>query len=84
MADFTNPDLLGEEREFRKSVERPILAGREPDATDEERKKALAVQVQLSNLVNKFVIRRTNTILGDHLPPKLTLVVCCRLTPLQV
>jgi len=33
--------------------------------------------------VNKFILRRTNDLLSDHLPPKLVQVVCCRLTPLQ-
>lgn len=34
--------------------------------------------------VNQFILRRTNNLLSDHLPPKLVQVVCCKLTPLQV
>ena len=34
-------------------------------------------------MVNRIVIRRTNSILSKYLPPKVEQVVCCRLTPLQ-
>jgi DNA repair and recombination RAD54-like protein len=83
MADFTNPGLFGVEKMFRRNFERHILVGREPDATDKEIAKAHEVQAALSILVNKFVIRRTNTLLSDHLPPKMTFIVCCKLTALQ-
>jgi DNA repair and recombination RAD54-like protein len=33
--------------------------------------------------VNQFILRRTNTLLSKHLPPKLVQIVCIRLTPLQ-
>ena len=67
-----------------QKFEKPILDGREPDAT--EKQLALAQERsngELSELVNKFVLRRTNTILSKHLPPKVVEVVCCKLSPLQ-
>jgi len=33
--------------------------------------------------VNQFVIRRTNTLLSKHLPPKVMQVVCCKMTDMQ-
>ncbi|OEL32000.1 DNA repair and recombination protein RAD54 [Dichanthelium oligosanthes] len=30
-----------------------------------------------------FILRRTNALLSNHLPPKIVEVVCCKLTPLQ-
>ena len=83
MVHFTNPGVLGTAAAFRKRFERPILAGREPDATDGERGKAQERTAELSNLVNDFILRRTNVVNAKHLPPKLTAVVCCRMTPLQ-
>jgi DNA repair and recombination RAD54-like protein len=37
MVNFCNPDVLGSPSEFRKTYERPILAGREPGASEEEK-----------------------------------------------
>ena len=34
MVSFCNPGILGTTKEFAKKYERPILAGREPCATD--------------------------------------------------
>ena len=83
MVGFCNPGLLGTPAEFAKKYERPILAGREPDCTELEMEKAQAANTELSDLVNKFILRRTNTILSKHLPPKVVEVVCCKLSPLQ-
>lgn len=83
MVGFCNPGLLGTPPEFAKKFERPILAGREPDATEKELERAQEANSELSDLVNKFILRRTNTILSKHLPPKVVEVVCCKLSPLQ-
>ena len=83
MVSFCNPGLLGTTTEFAKKFERPILAGREPGASDAEIEKGQAANTELSELVNKFILRRTNTILSKHLPPKVVEVVCCKLSPLQ-
>ncbi|KAM5549273.1 hypothetical protein ABKV19_000607 [Rosa sericea] len=32
----------------------------------------------------QFILRRTNALLSNHLPPKIIEVVCCKLTPLQL
>jgi len=84
MVDFTNPGALGDEKNFRKVYQTPILRGREPDASEAEREKGNAAQAALSSLVNCFLLRRTNELLSKHLPPKIVQNVCCRATPLQV
>mmetsp|Transcript_11199 Transcript_11199/g.69143 ORF Transcript_11199/g.69143 Transcript_11199/m.69143 type:complete len:886 (+) Transcript_11199:228-2885(+) len=84
MVNFTNPGLLGTPSEFRKHYESPIVIGREPDASDAERELANSRSEELSTIVNKFILRRTNTLLAAHLPTKVTEIVCCRLTTLQV
>ena len=83
MVSFCNPGLFGTPAEFGKKFERPILAGREPGASDAEVAKGQSANTELSELVNKFILRRTNTILSKHLPPKVVEVVCCKLSPLQ-
>ena len=83
MANFTNPGIFGTKEEFTKHYEGPILRGREPDASDAAKRKGQDRQRQLSALSDMFIIRRMNRLNAQHLPPKLTQVVCCRLTPTQ-
>jgi DNA repair and recombination RAD54-like protein len=66
-----------------KKYEAPILAAREPWATDRQKEQASAASGELSAIVNQFILRRTNTLLSKHLPPKLLQVVCVRMSPLQ-
>ncbi|EKX48582.1 hypothetical protein GUITHDRAFT_68686, partial [Guillardia theta CCMP2712] len=84
MVDFTNPGVLGTAAQFRKMYQSPILTGREPDATESQREKGNEAQGALSNLVNIFILRRTNELLSKHLPPKVVQLVCCKLSPLQI
>ena len=83
MVDFTNPGVLGTQEEFRKNILFPVLRGREPDATERQRKKMIEVQNNMSTIVNEFILRRVNTLNAQHLPPKLVQVVCCNLTEIQ-
>ncbi len=83
MVDFTNPGVLGTPQYFRKHYLNPILIGREPGATESEERRALLAQNAMSRIVNEFILRRTNTLNAQHLPPKLTQVVACRLTDIQ-
>ncbi len=83
MVDFTNPGVLGDEKDFNRYYQGPILRGREPDASDRERKKGEEMTEKLSSIVNMFILRRTNVLLSQHLPPKVIEIVCCALSPLQ-
>jgi DNA repair and recombination RAD54-like protein len=83
MVDFTNPGVLGTQEEFRKNMLFPILRGREPDATDAQKRKRMDIQNDMSTTVNEFILRRINTLNAEHLPPKLVQVVCCNLTGIQ-
>lgn len=83
MVSFANPGILGSPSSFRKRYEAPILAGREPDAPDEVSTRGLERSAELSEVVNAFILRRTNALLSAHLPPKVVQIVCCRLSPLQ-
>eukprot|EP01038_Epipyxis_sp_PR26KG_P013185 gene13185-17668_t len=83
MVNFCNPLILGTLPEFRRRYERPILASREPDASDSEIRDATQLQKELSTIVNEFILKRGNILNAQHLPPKLVQFVCCRLTSVQ-
>ncbi|XP_025823979.1 DNA repair and recombination protein RAD54 isoform X2 [Panicum hallii] len=83
MVNFTNPGVLGDASYFRRYYEAPIICGREPNASSEEKKLGSERSAELSAKVNQFILRRTNALLSNHLPPKIVEVVCCKLTPLQ-
>lgn len=83
LLNFANPGYLGSRNEFRKNFENFILRGRDADATDSEREKGDLKLRELSELVSKFIIRRTNDILSKYLPVKYEYVVYVGLTPLQ-
>ncbi|KAL1801897.1 hypothetical protein ACET3Z_030544 [Daucus carota] len=84
MVNFTNPGILGDASYFRRYYQTPIICGREPSATEDEKTLGIERSAELSAKVNQFILRRTNALLSNHLPPKIVEVVCCRLTPLQV
>ncbi|GAU29532.1 hypothetical protein TSUD_115540 [Trifolium subterraneum] len=70
MVNFTNPGILGGIAHFRRYFEAPIICGREPAATAEEKKLGAERTAELSAKVNQFILRRTNALLSNHLPPK--------------
>lgn len=83
LLSFANPGLLGLRNEFRKNFENAILKGRDADADDKMREKGDAKLAELSQLVNKFIIRRTNDILLKYLPVKYEHVVFIGLLEMQ-
>lgn len=84
LLNFANPDLLGSQNEFRKRFELPILRGRDAAGTDEDRKKGDERLAELSGIVNKFIIRRTNDILTKYLTVKYEHVVFCNMSEFQL
>ncbi|CAX45621.1 SWI/SNF family member, DNA-dependent ATPase, DNA repair and recombination protein, putative [Candida dubliniensis CD36] len=83
LLNFANPGYLGTRNEFRKNYENAILRGRDSTATDEERAKGDKKLGELSQMVSKFIIRRTNDILSKYLPIKYEYVLFTGLSPMQ-
>ncbi|KAG5061732.1 hypothetical protein JHK87_002761 [Glycine soja] len=53
MVNFTNPGILGDIAHFRRYYEAPIICGREPAATAEEKKLGAEQSAELSVNVNR-------------------------------
>eukprot|EP00940_MAST-03C_sp_MAST-3C-sp2_P000902 g902.t1 len=83
MVDFTNPGILGKIEAFRRRYERPIEYGREPGCTEKEEALGNARAAELQQIVDEFIVRRTNDLLSKHLPDKVVQVVCVGMTPIQ-
>lgn len=66
LLNFANPDLLGSRQDFRKNFELGILKSRDADATDKQREEGEKKLGELSALVSKFIIRRTNDLLSKY------------------
>lgn len=66
LLSFVIPGSLGTRAEFRKKFELPILRGRDADATEKDREASERCLKELGQLVNKFIIRRTNQLLTKY------------------
>ncbi|EGW32592.1 uncharacterized protein SPAPADRAFT_51134 [Spathaspora passalidarum NRRL Y-27907] len=83
LLNFANPGYLGTRNDFKRNFENVILRGRDADATDKERAKSDEKLTELSQMVSKFIIRRTNDILSKYLPVKYEYVLFTGLSPMQ-
>ena len=83
LVNFVNPDLLGNQAEFRRKFEIPILKGRDADSAEKEEKLGKERLNELVQLVEKCMIRRTSDLLSKYLPKKIELIVCVKLTGFQ-
>ena len=81
---FVNPGMLGTTSEFRRSYENAILRGQDANSTEKEREKANERLADLNLLASKCIIRRTSALLTKYLPVKFEMVVCVKLTPVQM
>ncbi|BFZ03608.1 hypothetical protein BsWGS_06647 [Bradybaena similaris] len=84
IVEFVNPGILGSSSTFRHVYEDPIVASQQPKATDEERELGTKRAQELTRLTQMFVLRRTQEINNDYLPPKVEMVLFCKPTALQL
>lgn len=80
---FVNEGLLGSASEFKKKFENHIIRGQDSMATDQERQIAIEKLKELTDIVNRCLIRRTSSLLTKYLPVKFEMIIICQLTPLQ-
>ncbi|XP_061144177.1 DNA repair and recombination protein RAD54B [Syngnathus typhle] len=81
--DFVNPGILGSSTAYRKVFEEPILRSRQPSCSEEDRSLGVERASELSRLTGEFILRRTQEIINDYLPPRLDWTLFCRASPLQ-
>jgi len=70
LVSIANPGIFGEARDFRKRYALPILRGREPTASPEERQLGEETLAAVSEVTEHFILRRTNKLNAKFLPPK--------------
>ncbi|GJJ11553.1 hypothetical protein Clacol_005787 [Clathrus columnatus] len=84
LLNFANPNFLGSRADFRKNFENAIIRGRDAEATDRDKQLCQEKLQEMTGLVTKFIIRRTNDLLSKYLPVKYEHVVFCGLSNLQL
>ncbi|KAM6215655.1 DNA repair and recombination protein RAD54B [Rhynchocyon petersi] len=84
LIDFVNPGILGSLSSYRKIYEEPIVASREPSASEEEKNLGERRAAELTRLTGLFILRRTQEVINKYLPPKIENVVFCQPAALQV
>mmetsp|Transcript_64604 Transcript_64604/g.189394 ORF Transcript_64604/g.189394 Transcript_64604/m.189394 type:complete len:836 (+) Transcript_64604:42-2549(+) len=70
LASVANPGVFGDLSNFKRNYGGPILRGREPTATPDERRLAQEKLVEVSEMTERFILRRTNRLNARFLPAK--------------
>lgn len=70
LVSVANPGVFGDINAFRRKFANPILRGREPTASADERQEAQEKLQQVSEVTEEFILRRTNRLNARFLPPK--------------
>ncbi|SPO40851.1 related to RAD26 - DNA repair and recombination protein [Pseudozyma flocculosa] len=85
LADWTNPGLLGDVKEWHREIEQPLKTGQRRDASDEHIADARTRAEKLvQNVLPLFFLRRTKSLIQDQLPQKFDKVVFCPLSKTQL
>jgi len=84
LADFVNPGILGSISAFRRSYEAPIVNLQLPGCDEDQLEMGNDSAAGLLHLTSQFVLRRTQQVMKDHLPPKVETVIFCRPSAVQI
>ncbi|NXN11144.1 RA54B protein, partial [Indicator maculatus] len=84
LIEFVNPGILGSLSTYRKIYEEPIVKSREPSATMEEKELGEKRAAELTRLTGLFILRRTQEVINQFLPPKKESIIFCLPTALQL
>ncbi|ESP03752.1 hypothetical protein LOTGIDRAFT_110407, partial [Lottia gigantea] len=84
IVEFCNPNILGTSSAFRRVYEDPIVASRQPGSSREVVNLGEERGAELSRLTSMFILRRTQEINNQYLPPKVELVLFCKPSQFQL
>ncbi|KAJ7041189.1 P-loop containing nucleoside triphosphate hydrolase protein [Mycena alexandri] len=83
--NWTNPGKLGDRAQWRSFISTPLRHGQSASATDHQRFRAVTVSNILhKDILPRFFLRRTKSIIAHQLPQKTDEVVFCPLTSPQI
>ncbi|KAJ3064067.1 helicase [Podochytrium sp. JEL0797] len=88
MCDLVNPGILGNRSTFTSVYENPILAARDPKATQEDIDLGAERSQELAKITQDFILRRTSAIFMEggsagKLPPKTEITLFIRMSEVQ-
>ncbi|XP_048384801.2 DNA repair and recombination protein RAD54B isoform X2 [Stegostoma tigrinum] len=84
LIEFVNPGIIGSSSTYRKIYEEPIIRSKQPSATIDEKQLGEERATELCRLTGFFILRRTQDIINNYLPPKTEWIVFCRPAVLQL
>ncbi|XP_078073165.1 DNA repair and recombination protein RAD54B isoform X2 [Mustelus asterias] len=84
LIEFVNPGILGSSSTYRKIYEEPIIRSQQPTATMDEKQLGEERATELCRLTGLFILRRTQDIINNYLPPKTEWIIFCRPAALQL
>ncbi|XP_050390959.1 DNA repair and recombination protein RAD54B [Patella vulgata] len=84
IVEFCNPGILGTSIAFRRVYEDPIVASRQPSVSQDVVMLGEERGSELSRLTSMFILRRTQEINNQYLPPKVELVLFCKASEFQL
>ncbi|XP_069777982.1 DNA repair and recombination protein RAD54B isoform X3 [Narcine bancroftii] len=84
LTEFVNPGVLGSSSTYKKVYEEPIIRSQQPSATKDEKLLGEERATELCRLTGLFILRRTQDIINNYLPPKTEWIIFCRPATLQL
>ncbi|XP_066914123.1 DNA repair and recombination protein RAD54B-like [Clytia hemisphaerica] len=83
LADLACPGVFGTISAFRRNFIEPITRAQQPGCTADEKELSETCLQNLTEIMNRFCLRRTSEVNQKHLPPKVEYVVFVQMSSLQ-
>ncbi|XP_066913297.1 DNA repair and recombination protein RAD54B-like [Clytia hemisphaerica] len=83
LADLACPGVFGTISAFRRNFIEPITRAQQPGCTADDKQLSETCLQNLTEIMNRFCLRRTSEVNQKHLPPKVEYVVFVRMSSLQ-